>query len=62
MISFGVAPRINACGRMGHQQDALDLFLCDDKNEASKIADKLNKFNQERQSKEKEIFEQVIQK
>lgn len=38
MISFGVAPRINACGRMGHQQDALDLFLCDDKNEASKIA------------------------
>lgn len=62
MISFGVAPRINACGRMGHQQDALDLFLCYDKNEASKIADKLNKFNQERQSKEKEIFEQVIQK
>lgn len=27
VISFGVAPRINACGRMGHQEDALKLFL-----------------------------------
>ena len=26
-ISFGVAPRINACGRMGHEQIALDLFF-----------------------------------
>lgn len=25
-ISFGVSPRINACGRMGHQEDALELF------------------------------------
>ena len=61
-ISFGVAPRINACGRMGHQQDALDLFLCNDKKEAKEIADRLNRFNQERQSKEKEIFEQVVQR
>lgn len=61
-ISFGVAPRINACGRMGHQQDALDLFLCDDEKEAKEIADRLNRFNQERQSKEKEIFEQVVQR
>lgn len=26
-ISFGVAPRINASGRRGHQEDALKLFL-----------------------------------
>ena len=26
-ISFGVAPRINACGRMGHQEEALNLLL-----------------------------------
>ena len=25
-ISFGVAPRINACGRMGHAEKALKLF------------------------------------
>lgn len=61
-ISFGVAPRINACGRMGHQQDALDLFLCEDANTARRIANQLNLFNQERQAKEKAIFEQVIEK
>lgn len=61
-ISFGVAPRINACGRMGHQQDALNLFLCEDADEAKKIANRLNMFNQERQAKEKEIFEQALQK
>ena len=26
-ISFGVAPRLNACGRMGHADEALKLFL-----------------------------------
>lgn len=61
-ISFGVAPRINACGRMGHQQDALDLFLCDDKNQAKEIANRLNGYNQERQAREKKIYEEVIRK
>ena len=28
-ISFGLAPRINACGRMGHEVEALNLFLTD---------------------------------
>ena len=61
-ISFGVAPRINACGRMGHQEEALKLFLSDDAEEAKKIANELNRFNQERQAREKEIFEQAVQK
>ena len=61
-ISFGVAPRINACGRMGQEQEALKLFICENENEAKEIANKLNKFNQDRQAKEKEIFEQVVQK
>ena len=61
-ISFGIAPRINACGRMGFEQAALDLFLCENKDEAIKIADRLNKFNQERQATEKAIFEQVVKK
>ncbi len=59
-ISFGVAPRINACGRMGHQEEALKLFLTDDLEEAKDITDKLNTYNVQRQSKEKEIYEQAI--
>lgn len=61
-ISFGVAPRINACGRMGQEQEALALFLSEDEEEAKKIANRLNTYNQERQTKEKEIFEQVVNK
>ena len=59
-ISFGVAPRINACGRMGYQDEALKLFLTDDPEEAKKITAELNKFNIQRQAKEKEIFEQAL--
>lgn len=59
-ISFGVAPRINACGRMGYQNEALKLFLTDNIEEAKEITTKLNKYNAERQTKEKEIFEQAI--
>lgn len=59
-ISFGVAPRINACGRMGYQEEALDLFLTNNIEEARKITTRLNSYNLERQTKEKDIFEQAI--
>lgn len=59
-ISFGVAPRINACGRMGYQEEALNLFLTNNIEEARKITARLNSYNLERQTKEKDIFEQAI--
>jgi len=61
-ISFGVAPRINACGRMGYQIEALNLFLTEDINEAKIITGNLNKYNLERQQKEKDIYNQAIEK
>ncbi len=61
-ISFGVAPRINACGRMGYQNEALNLFLTNNIEKARAITLKLNKYNAQRQAKEKEIFEQAISK
>ena len=60
-ISFGIAPRINACGRMGHQEEALNLFLTDSKEEAVQIANRLNEYNRERQAKEKKIFEEALE-
>lgn len=60
-ISFGIAPRINACGRMGHEQEALKLFLTEDANEAKEIALRLNEYNKERQEIEKRIFEEAVQ-
>ena len=61
-VSFGIAPRINACGRMGNEQLALDLFLCKDKNLAKELAIKLNEYNVERQSIEKKIFDEAVEK
>lgn len=61
-VSFGIAPRINACGRMGKQEEALRLFLTDDVDEASAITNDLNEYNLQRQEKEKIIFEQALEK
>lgn len=60
-ISFGVAPRINACGRMGHEEKALKLFLAEDLESATKITKELNEYNTLRQSTEKAIYEEAVQ-
>ena len=59
-ISFGVAPRINACGRMGHEEEALKLFLTENLVEASTITGKLNEYNRQRQEIEKNIYDEAI--
>ena len=59
-ISFGVAPRINACGRMGHQEEALKLFLSKDMNEVNELTHKLNEYNRLRQETEKNIYTDAI--
>ena len=61
VISFGIAPRINACGRMGHEKEALDLFLCENEKEAKAIAQKLNSYNQKRQEIEKKIYDEAVE-
>ena len=59
-ISFGVAPRINACGRMGHAEKALQLFLSKNINEVNQLTKELNEFNRIRQETEKNIYEEAI--
>lgn len=59
-ISFGVAPRINACGRMGHAEEALNLLLSKDVYEVNELTKKLNEYNTLRQEKEKAIYEDAV--
>ena len=61
-ISFGVAPRINACGRMGKAEEALDLLLSKDIYQVNDLTKKLNEHNKERQETEKNIFKEVTEK
>lgn len=60
-ISFGIAPRVNACGRMGHENEALDIFLSDDSEEVEQLTEKLNAYNKVRQETEKAIVEEALQ-
>lgn len=59
-ISFGLAPRINAAGRIGDVNRAVNLLITDNKQEAENIADYLCSVNRERQLIENIIFEQAV--
>ena len=60
-ISFGVAPRINACGRMGHQEEALNLLLSKEGNEVKELTQKINEYNKTRQEIEKNIYNEAVE-
>ena len=55
-ISYAIAPRINAAGRMDSAVTALQLVLCEDPDRAEELAHKLNEINVKRQETELEIF------
>ena len=55
-ISYAIAPRINAAGRMDNAVTALQLVLCEDPDRAEELAHKLNEINVKRQETELEIF------
>ena len=59
-IGFMLAPRINAAGRMGQIDLAVELFLTDDPQHATALAKALCELNRQRQSVESEIYDQAI--
>jgi single-stranded-DNA-specific exonuclease len=48
-VAFGLAPRLNAAGRMGTPEDALRLLLTEDPGEAARLAGELESANRRRQ-------------
>ncbi len=61
-ISFALAPRINASGRMADASVAVKLLLSESPIEANNLACLLDSQNKERQTVEKKILEEVIAK
>ena len=59
-IGFMLAPRINAAGRMGQIDLAVELFLTDDEEQAKTVARQLCELNRQRQAVESEIYSQAI--
>ena len=55
-IGFGLGPRLNAAGRLGTAQDALELLLTDNPTRARTIAHGLDVQNRERRTVENEVL------
>lgn len=60
VISFVLAPRINAAGRMGVVELAAELFLTEDKVTANQLAQALCEQNKKRQSEENKILQEAL--
>ncbi|SDL34711.1 single-stranded-DNA-specific exonuclease [Maridesulfovibrio ferrireducens] len=59
-VGFGLAPRINASGRMGDPDKALDLLLAADMETARPIAKELDTLNSERRAEEDRILKEAL--
>lgn len=55
-IAFGLAPRLNAAGRMGQAQLAVELLVTDSPKRAAELAEYINELNSSRQSLERGIY------
>lgn len=58
-VAFTLAPRLNAAGRMGSADLALQLLLCEDIEEAQGLADELIELNTLRRTAENEVTDQI---
>ena len=61
-ISFGIAPRINAAGRVGDALVAVRLFLSEDGCEIEKCCNELIRANEYRRKLQNEAFNRCIEK
>ena len=59
LVGFGIAPRINAAGRIAHAMMAVDLLLADTPEHAEEMAAELCAINTHRQAEENAIAEQA---
>ncbi len=61
-ISFRMAPRINAAGRMAHADLAVDLLTTEDPDRARNLARRLDELNRERQATEQDIVQEIVER
>ena len=59
-VGYTLAPRINASGRMGRAEVAVELFLTKDPARADALAAELCELNRERQGIEGDIFQECV--
>ncbi|MFE4425981.1 single-stranded-DNA-specific exonuclease RecJ [Peribacillus butanolivorans] len=60
-IGFAMAPRINAVGRLGDADPAVDLLMSENLAEATELANEIDDINKERQAMVAAMAEEAIQ-
>src|SRR4051794_13862716 len=60
-VGFRLAPRLNAAGRLGHPEAALELLLTDDTDQAARLAHRLDELNRDRQAVEERILRDAVE-
>lgn len=59
-VSFGIAPRLNASGRIAHARKGVELLTTGEASEAAVLAEELCEINTERQAIEKLICQEAM--
>ncbi len=59
-VAFGLAPRLNAAGRLDKAECALELLLCQERAQAATLAENLNSMNTERKDEEERTGEEAL--
>lgn len=60
-IVFGIAPRINAAGRISHANGAVELLISQKSEEANENMEPINTHNNERRKEDSSITEEALQ-
>ncbi|MEI6166310.1 MAG: single-stranded-DNA-specific exonuclease RecJ [bacterium] len=61
-VGFVLGPRMNAAGRMGKADEALELLLTEDPDKALELARFLDSANQDRKQVESDIMEEAVRR
>ncbi len=60
-IGFRLAPRLNAAGRLGRPEAALELLLTEEREPAKQLAAQLEDLNRDRQAVEQRILREAVE-
>lgn len=60
-LAYQVAPRLNACGRIGRVMAALELLLTDDPDEARRLADEADRTNTRRKQADVDLKRDAVE-
>lgn len=60
-VVFTLAPRINAAGRLGSSESALEIMLTKDRARAAVLAEELSRLNAQRREEEEHILQEAME-